>query len=140
MAKKWEPACVEFIPKTNGNREAEDAEQIRVYFRPFGVGENIDYLEAYSKLGAKAAAAAEHYQKAAAKKKPTDELKAKIQAVDRAVFDHAFGRVEKVTRGAAVCDCMADYRDTVYPDREMTMEIANHITLSGTVREEERPT
>jgi len=140
MAKKWEPACVEFIPSTNGNADADSAERIVVFYRPFGVGENFDFLDRYRQIAETFTKAAEDVTKAEEKGKPTAGLIDKMKAAEASVYDHSFARVIKVTRGAIACDSMEDYRDTIYPDGAMAKEIATEIAKSGTVQEEERPT
>lgn len=156
MSKQWEPACVEFVPKTNGNREKEPAEQVRVFYRPFGVGENIDYLREWQRRNRANLYIAEKIQaleiapegeepkdaakreKAAAKHVPglLDDLK----ATESEVLDLAFKRIEKATRGPSTIEGIEDYRANIYTVRAMAMEIANEITASGGVREEDRPT
>ena len=140
MAKLWESACAEYIPKTRGNRDNGDTEQIRVFYRPFAVGEYYDHLDDYRRKADVFTKAATAVQKAEKNGKPTKALLEKMKAAERAVFDLCFARIDRVTRGPLECRGMDDLADTVYPDRMMAQEIANHITESGGVTEEERPT
>jgi|ETNvirnome_2_300_1030623.scaffolds.fasta_scaffold05359_4 hypothetical protein len=140
MARKWEPQCIEFTPTSNGNADADSAQRIVAFFRPFGVGDNFDFLDEYRKLAEVFQKAAKDVTKAEEKGKPTSGLIDKMKAAERAVYDHSFQRVIKVTRGPVVCDSMEDYQDTVYPDGATAKEIAAAIAKSGTVQEEERPT
>ena len=153
MGTNWITRSEEFIPTTGGNDRAPEAEQVKIYFRPFAVREKgmfvkglLDVVNSYSDQAAEAqkklAAATKGKKKADAVAIDDDTLAFLAVLPDEqehAALEYVFQRVIKGTRGKETIEGHAALWEAVSDDSVLVTEICGAIVGAAGVDEKTRP-
>ncbi|MBT3267189.1 hypothetical protein HN371_08565 [Candidatus Poribacteria bacterium] len=144
----------EYIPKIGGNDTAPDDEQIRIYFKPFKVGEKGEFAADVMRLGTavmKSSPKAAALRERLASITPDDdeavesifadsaELLKESTDAEQDMLMMAFKRVVRGCRGTERVDGWRGVWDAVSDDEELTSDIAFAIINSAGVSKNQRP-
>lgn len=144
----------EYIPKTGGNDTAPDDEQVRIYYRPFKVGESTEFAAQMMKHSAATIAKVpdatrlEAELSAAANGGDGDvaaiceemvKLGEQTDSDSQALLRLAFKRITRGVRGSEEVKGGDAVWDAVSDDEELVNEIAFAVINSAKVSKSQRP-